>query len=199
MIQDRPPLTGEQQRLVNEHWSAVKNFARKYAGRVPYAAAEMESAAGEILCLAAQDFEPARGLKFWTYLSPRLVGGFKDALRGCGPLGYRRSSSPPLVFSAEAYGDAVRLRSPDGVSMHCGFAADEESVDEQCRYADLVRSLASEVYGDAREVFTLYHLHGLKLKAIGESMGVSESRASQLLTMAHQCVYQTDLERKGVA
>lgn len=72
-----------RRQLLEQHLGLVHHIARQIAGRVPDGVEldDLVSAGALGLVLALQSFEPARGLAFSTYATPRIRGAILDDLR----------------------------------------------------------------------------------------------------------------------
>lgn len=163
-----------------EHLRLAGRVARKWARAVPHLADEFESAAMLGLVDAASKFDAAFGVRFETFAPVRIEGAVKDAARMMLPKGFRRNKdAAPVVGNAVIHADegeeeAVALLS----SGELPVGWEEESLEEVDR---LTRGLT----GDERRAVALYFGGaGMNKKRIGELMGLSESRVSQLTTEA---------------
>lgn len=75
----------------------------------------------------------------------------------------------------------------DMITSELGFDSNEP--DENAEHDDLMHQMAKKIEGlphNERLVLALYYEHDLNLKEIGEVLGVSESRVSQIHTLAMQ-------------
>lgn len=72
-----------RQQLLEQHLGLVHHIARQIAERVPDGVEldDLVSAGALGLVLALESFEPARGLAFSTYATPRIRGAILDDLR----------------------------------------------------------------------------------------------------------------------
>jgi DNA-directed RNA polymerase specialized sigma subunit len=81
-----PPLTKDQQKLVNEHlwiagYEAYRIRCAKWGNTGALAAEDLEQVARFALCVAAIQYDPKRGVKFSTYACNKAKGYLKHALR----------------------------------------------------------------------------------------------------------------------
>lgn len=74
---------GARTQLLNRHLGLVHHIARQFAARLPTDVEldDLVSAGSVGLILALESFEPARGLAFSTYATPRIRGAIIDDLR----------------------------------------------------------------------------------------------------------------------
>lgn len=82
------PLTDDQKKLVTDYQPAARRLAEARSRHVPREVDpdDLMSAANLGLIDAAQKFDPSRGVKFGTYMGPRVKGAMADYLREIDPL-----------------------------------------------------------------------------------------------------------------
>lgn len=163
---------------------------------------------------AIEKFEPERGLQFQTYAVPRIRGAIVDGLRAADwvPRGVRSKAReveqaqqalearlgrfPTDREVATELGISVReLRDLYGTISYTGVssldelgtpddlgAVESEPLDDEMREALLpaVRDLPER----DQIIVALYYFEGLTLSEIGQVLGVTESRVSQLHSRA---------------
>jgi len=125
------------------------------------------------LIQAFRNWDPARQLRFSTYASARVRGAVLDALRNALPVGAKRKASRRMVPTVQLSilnSDDNQLDPADEYG-----SAGPEFVDLR----DEVEQLAARA--DYPQVIRLRFIHGWTLSRIGRSLGVSESRVSQIV------------------
>ncbi len=179
---------------------------------------------------AAGQFDPARGIAFTTYSFPRIRGAIIDELRRNSPLSHRmhqrwriiREAYPliePPVSPEELASrtgldvdevieclEAIRLSNPDSWHDELGSQSLSEpeppiSEVEQEEEQHLLTEAILQLPLQQRRVVTLYYLEDLRLKEIGEVLGLSESRISRILTAAEFQLkesVQRRINRRGI-
>lgn len=186
-----PPLTDEQRKLFDDHIPAVGAMAKRRATRyVPYGDQMQHGLIG--LLDAARRFDPERGLQFWTFAKPRVVGAMLDAERdGFGnvihvPRSSRKHRTPEewarfqaARFEADeqAYIDAGAGRWIEGDSL--AAPADESPIDAEA----LWKAVAGLGKRPALAMLMYYRMH-MTMKTVAEHLGLSESRVSQMISTA---------------
>ena len=136
---------------------------------------------------AIDRFNPARGVKFATYAAQRIRGQMKDAIR-------RLDWVPRTVRQGNQ--DVPKVRSIESTIYHRGYYATEEGTladivpgrspdpaavtASRARWDALVRCL----YPEQRLLLKLYYVESLTMHEIAMSMGLSESRVSQMIGQA---------------
>lgn len=163
---------------------------------------------------AIDRFEPERGLQFQTYAVPRIRGAILDSLRAAdwvprtvraqvravekaqATLAGRLGRAPTdAELAAELGVSRGELRKIYGSISYTGVASLEEigvpddfaplstdDMDDEMREA-LVPSIRQLPERD-QVIIALYYFEGLTLSEIGQVLGVTESRVSQLHTRA---------------
>lgn len=163
---------------------------------------------------AIEKFDPARGLQFQTYAVPRIRGAIVDSLRAADwvPRGVRakarevelaqqslhtrlgrfpedRELADELKVSLRELRDLYSTISSTGVASLDELGAPDDlaeptgaDLDDEMREALLpaVRCLPER----DQVIVALYYFEGLTLSEIGQVLGVTESRVSQLHTRA---------------
>lgn len=129
-------------------------------------------------------FEPERGLKIETFLQPRIWGAMQDYARAHGRWlkGGKRNRPPEDVLSlsleVKKAGSADRPTPLADLIVDEATAAPEFRALRQSVWKTVLRGLAQR----ERLLVLEYFVHGRTLKQIGEDLGLSESRCSQMLT-----------------
>lgn len=128
-------------------------------------------------------WEPERGLKVGTWITPRIIGAIADFLRGNYVLkGGRRnkrteviqSFSQPTMQSRDDSGNPRDWDPPDGKIA----AADFKAVDDRELVEKILRDNCNE---KSRLMLRMYFLENMTMKEVSEKMGFSESRMSQMM------------------
>lgn len=137
--------------------------------------ADLVQVGAEACWKALPRFDPSRGVQLWTWLLPRCRGGMLDYLRGRYMLGGGQRKG------RKERGVSIHARRPDGTPLfecldpHASEVMRRQAASES--FQDLLRSCNRT----ERIVLTLSFQEDQNLKVIGESIGLSESRISQLL------------------
>ncbi len=169
---------------------------------------------------AAGQYDPSRGIAFTTFAFPRIRGAIIDELHRNSPLSHRMHQrwrvireayprlEPPVSPEdlARATGlreddvieclQAIRLTNPDtwhaemGAFSPCEPEAPLSEI-EQEEERRLLTEAIMQLPLQQRTVVTLYYLEDLRLKEIGEVLGLSESRISRVLTAAELQLKET--------
>jgi RNA polymerase sigma factor for flagellar operon FliA len=175
---------------------------------------DLESAGLLGLVEAAQRFDPNRGVEFKTFAALRIHGEIIDEDRRNSPLPQelfqhvklvskaQEQLSPPITIEAlsaatglttdQVLDALTAILRTQAKSLHstadelswitADISATELELDEERKLlADAIVSLPER----NRLIFTLYYKEDLRLKEIGEILGLSESHVSRLLTAAH--------------
>ena len=163
---------------------------------------------------ASQRYDESRGVDFRTFAYPRVRGAVLDELRRNSPLskqmiqriGQVRQASeqldPPITAEGIAELTGMSLAEVEDclVAMHTmrSQAFEETAIEGVMRpsveepgdlleYQEQLKLMSDciEALPDQeRIVLTMYHLEDLRLREIGEVMGLSESRISRILAKA---------------
>lgn len=176
----REPLTESQlARCTPEAVAMAARLAARWAACVPSQRDEILSAAYLGLVLAAQRFEPGRGVEFQRFAAYRIRGEIRDALRMAGPCGFRKSvADAPRVLGLTVAG--------------CGrggfdrpIASPELPIGWEAEAEDAVRAICRSLPEAERESLGFYFLAaGVTLRHVGARMGLSQTRAAQIVTQA---------------
>jgi RNA polymerase sigma factor FliA len=177
---------------------------------------------------AIERFEPARGLSFQTFAVPRIRGAIIDGMRAMDIVPRSVRDKLRLVNRAQASLEERLGRAPEDVevarevgipvqqlrdlsrkasSTHANLddfdLADELSsaADHRVEQGDVRASLMQVVdqLGERdRIVIALYYFEGLTLAEIGQVLGVTESRVSQVHRRATTVLRQRLVELESV-
>ncbi|MEZ5940749.1 MAG: sigma-70 family RNA polymerase sigma factor [Planctomycetaceae bacterium] len=204
----------ERDQLVLEHRDLVQHVLGRVLAEVPnHVDRENLEGAGLLgLVEAAARFDPQHGASFRSFAYLRIRGAIIDELRRNCPLPQRLLNLWGRIreFTAqtEQYPTAEELAAQLEVStdevLDCLSAVQvlrfedwQDELSPVIRTTELEQSLEREdqqqLLAEAilelperlRQVITLYYAEQLRLKEIGEVLGLSESRVSRLLSQAH--------------
>lgn len=150
-------------------------------------AEDIQSAALEGLVRAAESFDPSRGVPFTAYAHQRVRGAVLDFLREWDHISrhFRATAKaldvdlPLAPLSLDQLAEDAGNQVPDRNACDALLKAEREQV-----IAHLETS-AAVLSQRLRTVLFLYYSEGKKLVEIGASLGVTESRACQMLNEAH--------------
>src|SRR6185312_13309331 len=117
----------------------AKRLAAHYARKVPHMADEFEGAAMVGLVQAAISFDPARGFKFLTHATPRVVGQIKDEARGWMLQGYRRGRAEDTPHVVSLTGTREHPDDGNPVSLTELLDSREEPVGSGLEWQDELR------------------------------------------------------------
>jgi len=176
--EDQAEAVTRRDALVFERLSSVKTMARLYYRRTPGHVEYWDLVQDGMIALvkAADDYQPERGNKFWTYAERRCLGAMTDGIRRMnremGRYGNRRaqvlSLDEILVEIEEIHSP---LPSPD---------ANWERRETDTRLIRAVKSLGAV----RRTVIYLYFWRDCDYEQIAEAIGVSRSGAWRILKAA---------------
>jgi len=190
---------GVRDRLILTYAPLVKYVAGRLGSGLPAHVDESDLVSYGLLGLisAIERYDPERDIKFETYAMARIKGAIIDELRALDwvPRSVRsrareiesltdisRSSIAALdeLWSGSGEGDQVSLLDTieDTSGPRPAEALDETELREAL--ADAIARLPER----EKLVVTLYYYEELTLREIGEVLGVTESRVSQLHTKA---------------
>jgi RNA polymerase sigma factor (sigma-70 family) len=147
------------ERLIIDHLPLAEKLASQENMKVFCGLDEIRSAAYMGLVDAARKFDPSRNVPFGAYARTRIVGEIKDHLRFL----MKKASCRETVDDFEA----------------------PESRDAFCTEDFFV--FVDEVLGSFHgKIMRMYYIENRTLMEIGVSMGVSESRISQIIKKCHR-------------
>jgi RNA polymerase sigma factor (sigma-70 family) len=178
-----PAGTSDRDALILKHMGLADKIAARVFRNTPRCVRleEIKSAAYFGLLDAASRYEESKNDRFEHYARHRIQGEIKDYLRQCTWGGRAR---PVYGWSLDVPVFGGRSRRP--ISLNEGLAAGvAEATDGHEMFTALIRGLPERI----RNMFRMYYIDGLTMKAIAERMGMSESRVSQMFTH-----YRTELK-----
>ena len=175
-----PQLTDEQRTMVEENiglvYKAVKDL---FKGVYEYEDLIQVGSVG--LCLAAICYQPEMGIEFSTYASTCIR---KQILRH-----NQIWSKQKRDLSKESYSLDEMLRSATdtfGVT-HKDLLVSPQNVEDEA-LADALMDEVMSLPNERQRQVLLWHIGGYTLNDIGQEMGVTRSRAGQLLLEARKSV-----------
>lgn len=197
-------------RLVLQYSPLVKYVAGKIRSRLPENVDHDDLVSDGVLGLidAIERFEPARGLSFQTFAVPRIRGAIIDGMRAMDfvPRSVRdklralqkaratlelRLGRPPgdhevaeeLGISVGQVRDLTKQGSTNHANLEDFDLADEMNGVDPVEQGDFNASLmrvVDELCERDRIIIALYYFEGFNLAEIGQVLGVTESRVSQV-------------------
>jgi len=218
--------TGDRGPLLLHYAPLVKYVAGRLRSGLPASVEMADLVSYGIFGLidAIDKFEPGRGIKFKTYATFRIRGAILDELRNIdwvprsvrtkmrdverahGSLQMRLNRTPTeSEVAAELKITVADLRK---LSSEIAFASlvplDDiryaDRPDDALEAAERAKAVAAAIEGlreREREVIDLYYYRGLKLTEIGQKLGVTEARVSQLHTRARLALKNTLVAMDG--
>jgi RNA polymerase sigma factor for flagellar operon FliA len=187
-----PPLTPDQARLAASHTPFAERAVRAYCVRIGLPPVYLEDAIGdgfEGLCQAARTWQPARG-SFPTHAYTRIVGSVVDGQRRADHLsrGMRKLVDQLEDVPAELRA-AISLDAPTrtgldeelegGDTLDNGEATPEQQL-LTAEAGDQLHDQVDHLPTQERDVIQGWFFDGVKQHELGDSMGISESRVSQV-------------------
>jgi len=189
-----------QETLVKNHALLVKRIAHHLLGRLPQSVQLDDLIQAGMLGLleATRHYDSTKGASFETYAGIRIRGYMLDEIR-------RNDWVPRSVYrNSRMISEAVRdLEHCLGREAKDVYGFDDLGVTDDSLYGeegknsdephlnafrnDLMNHLSEVIKSLPKKeqlVLSLYYEHDLNLKEIGEVLGVSESRISQILSQA---------------
>lgn len=192
-------LTDEQRDLAGDpaHVRMAMAIADRFAARCPRERETIRSSALFGLVCAARSFRPADGVKFTSFAPRRILGAILDdaRLEGAFGLGAGRGAITagrvPRVVSHSRQMVQVDRGEKQVVNVLLSRLLDsgEMPVGWELESEDTVVVLAARLPFRRAECLRRYLLdaeYGARMRAVGESMGLSESAVSNMLAEAPQ-------------
>src|ERR1044071_6631677 len=194
-----------RERLVVAYSPMVKFVAGRLGAGLPSHVEDADLISYGLMGLigAIERFEPERGIKFETFAMTRIRGAIIDELRSLDWVPRSVRSRAREIEAAQAKLEHELQRAPSEPELAARLEISEEELQASLldtisdpRAEDPQESLASSEVKDRlteaisslpeREqlVVALYYYENLTLREIGEVLGVTESRVSQLHTKA---------------
>jgi RNA polymerase sigma factor for flagellar operon FliA len=199
-----PPLSAEDQ-AVTENLPLVRYIAARIASTIP-ASVELEDLiqTGTLgLIDAVRRYDPSKGIPFPAYARYRIRGAILDALRaldwatrnqrtqrkasGTASFGDEPGEARPTQLTFFSLGPVVSLSSrresseelpaPD---VPCGENLHPDRLFEASEAKELVKKALDVLPERYRKVVVMYYSGDWSMRDIGRSLGVNESRVSQI-------------------
>lgn len=204
-IVPREPLTPAQRELFSKYQHLIHSVVRRMRrleifGVFDWEDMYQEGALG--LMDATRLWHPAGGASFSTYALKRISGSLIDAARRLRPftradLRHAREAGTdsdiwdrrPLSLDS-VLSDDDKVQRHDLVPDPAAEQAFENVLRERGDQEEAVAALVIALPPNQRICVTLYYWEDLSMRAIGEVLGVSESRVHQILTRARQRLQQ---------
>jgi RNA polymerase sigma factor for flagellar operon FliA len=130
---------------------------------------DLKSAAYLGLVEAANRFNPNLGIAFTTFAYPRIFGAIHDYLREQG--WFKRGDSTPMM-SLDSSSDDKEYALKDLISSKI-----DSKIDESLEVVTL------DFDDQAKDIFKHYFVEEYSMKEVGDMIGLSESRVSQLIKL----------------
>jgi RNA polymerase sigma factor for flagellar operon FliA len=133
---------------------------------------------------AIDAFDPARGVKFETYCSPRIRGSILDELRSLDmdleqfERLQRDANAASLVSLNTQYTDADGEKDIREIDVISDGRSQDPLIEAQKR--DLKNLLTKGLTRAERLIVVLYYYEEMTMKEIGATLDLSESRVSQM-------------------
>ena len=215
-----------QDQLVLDNLEFVRHLLGKLVCNLPedVDVENLESAGILGLVEAAQQFDPDRGVPFRSFAYSRIRGAIIDELRRNCPLPQRvlqhisivraacENLEPPVtperivkmtglsLEQVETCLQATRLTRPTVWDETLAYQKAKQRERDDTEFTELKSLLAdciSELPEQDRIVITLYYLEDMRLKEIGATLSLSESRVSRIKDRAEVRLAAAMRERGG--
>jgi RNA polymerase sigma factor for flagellar operon FliA len=163
-----------------EQWEGLVWYVvNRITPRLPKAVSEEELHAAGMMGLwkAARSYDPSKGAEFKTYAYHRIRGAVLDELRTLDflPRSIRQKARQAGVAAPAILGLPTN---EDGSETLAG-GDQEQSVENADLHQALLREM-EELPEKMRAVMHLYYQEGMKMRAIGVRLNLTESRVSQI-------------------
>jgi RNA polymerase sigma factor FliA len=169
----------ERNTLVVKHLPMVKKLAFKMLRQLPHSVdVDDLIQVGTIgVMRAAELFDSSKGVQFQTYANHRVRGAMLDYLRDIDwqpRLSKRRKETPPHIGRLPlGVRDDSQDIEDDAISDPSFGIEQQDSQDLLTRGLDRM----------GKAMVLLYFVEGLSMREVGNSLGLSESRISQRMTL----------------
>src|ERR1700760_3792758 len=193
-----------RERLVVAYSPMVKFVAGRLGAGLPSHVEDADLISYGLVGLigAIERFEPERGIKFETFAMTRIRGSIIDELRSLGWVPRSVRSRAREIEQAQAKLEHQLQRAPTEVDLADKLGMTETELQsalleianswaaapQEALASNEVKDRLTEAIGSLPEreqlVVALYYYENLTLREIGEVLGVTESRVSQLHTKA---------------
>ena len=189
------PCNAEAERLIDRYGKYVRSIAGKVARRCRESiltADDLESIGLVALLEAAAKYDPAKGVTLWTFAAHRVRGAMLDAIRSASwvPRTQMHAHHVAPKFLSLGARPAWANGRWDENGVHALAAAGRDYAGEGEGFAELLSGLTAT----QRVVIRGLYARGEPQKQIGERIGLSESRISQI----HKTTLAYLRERHGV-
>ena len=162
-------------------WYVVNRFRN----RLPVSVSDDELfSAGMVgLMNASRSYDSSKGATFKTYAYHRIRGGILDDLRR---LDFLPRTQREKAKAAGVDAPAFVTLPVDENGEEFLAAGEKEAECENMELMELIRNRIQDLPEKMRQVMTLYYSEGQRMRDIGEELGLTESRVSQIHTNAIQ-------------
>ena len=176
--------------LVEHYFQLVERIAQRIWMRIHHSVELDDLVSAGIFGLmdAIEDFDLSRGIKFETYSDPRIRGSMLDDLRKDDwvPRGERQKAEfcnqgVPRMFqeSAEEFRNVERCKKSSHFATFLDQMPGREKLPEE-QWGDNFDELIDFLSEREQIILILYYREELTMKQIGEVLGLSEGRISQI-------------------
>lgn len=163
--------TTERNDLIERYLPLANKLASQKKKNLPKYVSldDIKSAAYYGLVDAANKYDPSK-CSFGFYAKLRIMGEINDYLR-------------EICRDCSRYGTSLDFCNEDGISL--SETIETANVDDG---KEFLEDISKNLIGVDKTVFSLYYGENMSLKEIGASIGVSESRTSQILKKSKEIV-----------
>jgi len=187
------PLTPEQKLLVETNYPLALKMATRMARAQPRSHIhDLVSDAAIGLIRAAQLFDNRPGVPFVAMAVQRIRGAMMDGIRRRRFIprnSAARGEREPKFVSTAAILEDDPFFGPSDVDLRDFRDSGRDHVENE----EMVRYLASKVYGWQREVLILRFIHGLTIRQTAAQLRVCDSYVSLLTSRAVEKIKKSEL------
>lgn len=172
------------ERFLPYAYGTAERLYRKLARSSDWDLGDLNSWAVEGLIQAVASFDPARKIKFTSFATQRIRGAIFDGLRNIDPaprLMRKRAQEGLETVPGKTSWETIRANQA-WVGSDYTEPADLHESEISCKANDLAfwQEALQGRSNVERIILLLYYREELTMKQIGESLGLSESRVSQI-------------------
>jgi RNA polymerase sigma factor for flagellar operon FliA len=182
------PLTDAQRTLIETHLYLLDDVAYRIPVPRCVQSDDMRQAGYFGLMRAAEDFDPARGVKFTTFAQHKIKGAILDYLRDIDP-NTRLMRRRGQAIQTHSLSAKINFRHQDEnecpVSIVAVMSDPRDTPDVAAEKDDAFESIVRHLpEGVHRTIIRRYVRDEMLMRDIGASLGFSESRVSQIYKQA---------------
>lgn len=177
----------DRNRLIERYMPVVEYHAQRFSAKTPECVETDDLVSYGVFGLieAIDAFDPARGVRFETYCVQRIRGAMIDELRKLDwvPRLERKRRAPEEITTVTSLDKTLHQFEETGSLLaQLDVLTDRKAVKPQrtTQRCDLLRLVTKGLGRDERLIVVLYYRADLTMKEIGELLGLSESRVSQV-------------------